>query len=60
VGAAAPSAPAENRTAMTGPALASTPAQRLLFLDVLRGVTVAFMILVNNATPGLAALSIHP
>jgi len=32
---------------MTGPALASTP-QRLLSLDVLRGLTIAFMIMVNN------------
>ncbi|MGA3263118.1 MAG: heparan-alpha-glucosaminide N-acetyltransferase domain-containing protein [Terracidiphilus sp.] len=33
---------------MTSPALNPTPAQRLLSLDVLRGITIAFMILVNN------------
>ncbi|MGD0786828.1 MAG: heparan-alpha-glucosaminide N-acetyltransferase domain-containing protein [Terracidiphilus sp.] len=33
---------------MTNPALASTPVQRLLSLDVLRGITIAFMIMVNN------------
>jgi predicted acyltransferase len=32
---------------MTGPALVSTP-KRLLSLDVLRGLTIAFMIMVNN------------
>ncbi len=32
---------------MSGPALVSTP-QRLLSLDVLRGLTIAFMIMVNN------------
>src|ERR1700679_1236054 len=33
---------------MTNPALAPKPIQRLLSLDVLRGVTIAFMIMVNN------------
>jgi predicted acyltransferase len=33
---------------MTNPALTSTPVQRLLSLDVLRGITIAFMIMVNN------------
>jgi predicted acyltransferase len=33
---------------MTNPALAPVPVLRLLSLDLLRGVTVAFMIMVNN------------
>jgi predicted acyltransferase len=33
---------------MTNPALAPTPVQRLLSLDVMRGITIAFMIMVNN------------
>jgi predicted acyltransferase len=33
---------------MTNPALAPTPVQRLLSLDILRGMTIAFMIMVNN------------
>jgi predicted acyltransferase len=33
---------------MTNPALAPAPLKRLLSLDVLRGVTIAFMIMVNN------------
>jgi predicted acyltransferase len=33
---------------MTNPLLAPASAQRLLSLDVLRGVTIAFMIMVNN------------
>jgi predicted acyltransferase len=33
---------------MTNPALTPTPVQRLLSLDVLRGITIAFMIMVNN------------
>jgi predicted acyltransferase len=33
---------------MTNPALAPTRVQRLLSLDVLRGITIAFMIMVNN------------
>jgi predicted acyltransferase len=34
---------------MTNPALTPTPVQRLLSLDVLRGITIAFMIMVNNS-----------
>ena len=33
---------------MTNPASVSAPAQRQLSLDVLRGITIAFMIMVNN------------
>lgn len=33
---------------MTNPSLATTSVQRLLSLDVLRGITIAFMIMVNN------------
>jgi predicted acyltransferase len=33
---------------MTNPSLTPAPVQRLLSLDVLRGVTIAFMIMVNN------------
>jgi predicted acyltransferase len=33
---------------MTNPANASTPFTRLLSLDVVRGITIAFMIMVNN------------
>jgi predicted acyltransferase len=33
---------------MTNPALTPSPMQRLLSLDVLRGITIAFMIMVNN------------
>ena len=33
---------------MTNPALEPAPVQRLLSLDVLRGITIAFMIMVNN------------
>jgi predicted acyltransferase len=33
---------------MTNPALNPNPVQRLLSLDVLRGITIAFMIMVNN------------
>ncbi len=33
---------------MTNPAQSPTAVQRLLSLDVLRGVTIAFMIMVNN------------
>jgi predicted acyltransferase len=42
------SANSENRTGMTNPALTPSPVQRLLSLDVLRGITIAFMIMVNN------------
>ncbi|HXR38693.1 MAG TPA: heparan-alpha-glucosaminide N-acetyltransferase domain-containing protein [Terracidiphilus sp.] len=38
----------ENQTRMTNPALNPSPVQRLLSLDVLRGITIAFMIMVNN------------
>jgi predicted acyltransferase len=33
---------------MTNPATTQNPVQRLLSLDVLRGITIAFMIMVNN------------
>src|SRR5580692_2097981 len=33
---------------MTNPADTSTPLTRLLSLDVVRGITIAFMIMVNN------------
>ncbi len=33
---------------MTSPSLVPEPAGRLLSLDVLRGITIAFMIMVNN------------
>lgn len=33
---------------MTNPALSQTPVHRLLSLDVVRGITIAFMIMVNN------------
>jgi len=33
---------------MTNPSLAPTPIQRFLSLDVVRGITIAFMIMVNN------------
>ena len=33
---------------MTNPSLAPAPSERLLSLDVLRGITIAFMIMVNN------------
>src|SRR6187402_3143925 len=33
---------------MTSPAPVREPAPRLLFLDVVRGITIAFMIMVNN------------
>ena len=34
---------------MTNPAMTSTPVQRFLSLDVLRGITICFMIMVNNS-----------
>jgi len=34
--------------ALNKPTLASTPVQRLLSLDLVRGITIAFMIMVNN------------
>lgn len=33
---------------MTEPSVVTTPPQRLISLDVLRGITIAFMIMVNN------------
>ena len=33
---------------MTNPSLAPAPVQRLISLDVVRGITIAFMIMVNN------------
>ena len=36
------------KDAMTNPSPAPAPIQRLLSLDVLRGITIAFMIMVNN------------
>jgi hypothetical protein len=36
------------RTAMTSPLHPREPARRLLSLDVVRGITIAFMIMVNN------------
>lgn len=38
----------ESPIVMNGPAPAPTPFQRLLSLDILRGITIAFMIMVNN------------
>jgi predicted acyltransferase len=38
----------ENPIAMTNPSLAPAPVQRILSLDILRGITIAFMIMVNN------------
>src|ERR1700679_3618599 len=36
------------RTEMTKPGVGAAPPQRLISLDVLRGITIAFMIMVNN------------
>ncbi len=44
---------------MTNPALNSAPVQRLLSLDVLRGITIAFMILVNNSGEGAWSFMHH-
>jgi len=45
------------KDAMTNPSPAPAPIQRLLSLDVLRGITIAFMIMVNNnGGPGSWAL----
>jgi len=41
------SVPQESQT-ITNPAKTGAPMQRLLSLDVLRGITIAFMIMVNN------------
>jgi predicted acyltransferase len=38
----------QNAKVVGNPALTPTPVQRLLSLDVLRGITIAFMIMVNN------------
>src|ERR1700761_7036757 len=39
---------AEKQSTITNPALSSNPVKRLLSLDVVRGITIAFMIMVNN------------
>jgi predicted acyltransferase len=44
---------------MTNPALNPTPMQRLLSLDVLRGITIAFMIMVNNSGGSGAWAQMH-
>ena len=38
----------EKQTTVTNPALAKNPVRRILALDVVRGITIAFMIMVNN------------
>src|SRR5215472_7929591 len=38
----------EKQTAAVDPAVVPTPVRRLLSLDVVRGITIAFMIMVNN------------
>ena len=38
----------DKAASVTNPAIVSTPVQRLLSLDVVRGITIAFMIMVNN------------
>jgi predicted acyltransferase len=38
----------EKQTTVTNPALAKNPVKRILALDVVRGITIAFMIMVNN------------
>jgi predicted acyltransferase len=38
----------EKQTTVTNPALAANPVKRILALDVVRGITIAFMIMVNN------------
>ena len=38
----------EKQTAALNPAVVPTPVKRLLSLDVVRGITIAFMIMVNN------------
>ena len=40
--------PASTTVEITNPALAPNPVKRLLSLDVVRGITIAFMIMVNN------------
>ena len=39
---------ADKPASVLNPALTATPVQRLLSLDVVRGITIAFMIMVNN------------
>ena len=39
---------AEKQTTVTNPAHAPNPVKRVLALDVVRGITIAFMIMVNN------------
>src|SRR5215472_2073069 len=38
----------EKQAAAVNPAVVPTPVKRLLSLDVVRGITIAFMIMVNN------------
>ncbi|WP_348263086.1 heparan-alpha-glucosaminide N-acetyltransferase domain-containing protein [Telmatobacter sp. DSM 110680] len=38
----------EKQNTVTNPALAKNPSKRVLALDVVRGITIAFMIMVNN------------
>ena len=38
----------EKQTTVTNPAVAGNPVKRILALDVVRGITIAFMIMVNN------------
>ena len=38
----------EKQTTVSNPALARNPVKRILALDVVRGITIAFMIMVNN------------
>lgn len=44
---------------MTNPSLATMPVTRLLSLDALRGITIAFMILVNNSGEGAWSFMHH-
>jgi hypothetical protein len=39
---------AEKQTTMLNPTGAGSPVKRLIALDVVRGITIAFMIMVNN------------
>ena len=38
----------EKQTTVTNPALTKNPVKRILAIDVVRGITIAFMIMVNN------------
>src|ERR1700760_620308 len=38
----------EKQATVTNPALEKTPVKRILALDVVRGIIIAFMIMVNN------------